>query len=542
MTSERNPHSAGSETTGRPAETSPPPSPRPDPVLFLWSQAGGLRRVASTLGGILREDPHELDVVWVDLNEALAGHSLVQDLASWAGLQLGSADLAARGWPAVKEALDDRAAKVVVALDPVTAAAVDTWRAEGLVRAPMVGVLDGLRLDPAWARTSVDRLSVADPIQAEEALELGLPAECLVPCGIPVCGGFSAVNPDEKAELRERYDLPVDRPLVLVVTHEVEHDQLTGALFQLSMVGDRATLLFDVARDDEGAELLRRRSKLYGIQARMFGKVEQAPELWAAADVVVSRPHKYVEQRALALRLPMVHLLPDTEAQRETSRIYADRGIGRAVSNMATLAAELEMQISPTTLSSSRQTMGEISKRSAAKEVARLVAQVAAQAEQILKEQYHRKSRPAPSPASASASAEAPPAGKQGPLEFIGVDPDSEAGREWEKETLEDLAVVELETSRQVAEHQEEANRWRKRAALAAKRGEPDLKRAAEDLVERHQEAMHRALADLAHLADRRKELQGEARQGRKIERSFRKMEVEDALAALKKKIEREES
>jgi UDP-N-acetylglucosamine:LPS N-acetylglucosamine transferase len=518
------------------------PATRPDPVLFLWSQADGLRRIASTLGGILGEDPHELDVVWVDLNEALAGHSLVQDLASWAGLRLGSADLAARGWPAVKEALADRAAKVVVALDPVTAAAVDAWRAEGLVRAPLVGVLDGLRLDPAWARTSVDRLSVADPVQAEEALELGLPAECLVPCGIPVCGGFSSINPDDKAALRERYGLPVDRPLVLMVTHEVEHDQLTGALFQLSMVGDRATLLFDVARDDGGAELLRRRSKLYGLQARMFGKVEQAPELWAAADVVVARPHKYVEQRALALRLPMVHLLPDTEAQRETARIYADRGIGRAVGNMATLAAELETQISPATLSASRQIMGEISKRSAAKEVARMVAQVAAQAEQILEEQYHRKPRHTPASAPSGAPAAAPPPEQQGPLEFIGIDPDSEAGREWEQETLEDMAVVELETNRQVSEHQQEADRWRRRAVLAAERGEPELKRAAEDLVERHVEAMHRALADLAHVAERRKELQGEARQGRKIERSFRKMEVEDALAALKKKIEREES
>ncbi len=102
--------------------------------------------------------------------------------------------------------------------------------------------------------------------------------------------------------------------------------------------------------------------------------------------------------------------------------------------------------------------------------------------------------------------------------------------------------MVELETNRQVSEHQQEADRWRRRAVLAAERGEPELKRAAEDLVERHVEAMHRALADLAHVAERRKELQGEARQGRKIERSFRKMEVEDALAALKKKIEREES
>jgi UDP-N-acetylglucosamine:LPS N-acetylglucosamine transferase len=537
MTSERNDRDPTSPGTVR----------DPTTVLILWSTAThGFRGTASTLGGMLQEEPHGLEVVRVDLNEALSGHSLVQSLASWSGLHLGATDLATRGWPVVEEALGSRRPRVVVAMDPTTAAAVDAWRGEGRIRAPVVGVVLGLRLDPAWARTAVDRLSVADEVQAREALELGLPAECLVPSGIPVCGGFSSVSPDEKEALRRRFDLPTDRPLVLVITHGVEHDQLTGALFQLSMVGERASLLFDVARDDEGAELLRRRAKLYGLQARMFGKVDEAGELWATADVVVSRTHTYVEQRALAMRMPMVHLLPRGDFERETARIWAERGVGRAVDHMATLAAELEMQLAPTAMSESRQTIGEISRRGAAGEVARLIAQVSAQAEQILGEQYHRRVPPPRPQAAPSDEDEEPAEPRRGPLEVIGVDADASSGSGEPPaftftETLEDLAVAEAETNRQMAEHQREADRWRRRALLAGERGEPTLKEAAEALVERHLEGMHKALAELAHLAERRRELEGKARSKRKMERSFRKMEVDDALAALKKKIEQEE-
>ena len=66
----------------------------------------------------------------------------------------------------------------------------------------------------------------------------------------------------------------------------------------------------------------------------MFGKVDEAGPLWAAADLVVAKPLVYVEQRAIALRLPYVHLLPSDEHERETARIYVDRGIGRSVDHV----------------------------------------------------------------------------------------------------------------------------------------------------------------------------------------------------------------
>lgn len=515
-------------------------SPDKGVTLVTWALPDhGTKSVAFALAGTLSEEPHHLTIVEANLPEALTGQSLLQTLASWSGMRIETTAVALRGWPVVEEALGGREVRVVVAMDPVVAGAVDTWRGKGHLHAPLVGVISGLRVDPAWAKTSVDRLSVADEHQAEQALELGLPAECVVPCGIPVCGGFSSVSPDEKQELRRRFDLPEQAPVVLVVTEGLDHDELTGALFQLSMVGDRASLLFDVARDDESASLLRRRASLYGVQARMFGKVEQAGQLWAAADVVVSRSHLYVEQRVVALRLPLIHLLPDGETGRETARIYVERGIGRSVTHLATLAAEVELQLQPDVLQRCRQVIGEISRRSACREVARMVAQVWAEAPRILEERYRRSRHEGAEQGPDEAQDKTPPA-KESPLEVIGVASLSEgsAGIGFELSSMEDLEAAEIVANQQVTEHHQEVERWSHRADLARNKGDLELQREAEQQQARARDAMHKALAELARLAEKRKTAEAEAH-GR-LERTFRKMEVEDALDALKRKIERE--
>lgn len=517
--------------------TSPPPS-KPT-ALLLWSDAEhGVRSSGRRLAELLRGEPHGLAVVEVDLAEEITSPPLLRQVASLVDQRLETRVVAGLGWPVVQQRLAGAAPEVVVTLDPVAAEAVDAWRAKGQLRAPLVGVVPGLDLDPTWAATAVDRLSVVDQTQGEAALALGLPEECVVPCGVPVCSGFTAVSPDDRAAFKARHGLAEDRPAVLVVTDGLSEDQLTGALFQLGMVAERATLVFDVARDEGAADLLRRRAELYGVQARMFGKVDQAAELWAACDVLVSRPLLYLEQRAVTLRLPLLALLPRGDAQRRRSRAYEERGVGAEVHNMATLAAQLDMLLAPGALSRAAEALGRTSRRSAGEQIARLVAQVRADADAILAEARARAQEQAAAARPASGSPAAEPAPPRGPLEIIGV-PKPEPAEEGPEvaRTRADLEAAEAQAGRQVTEHQQEMERWTHRAELAEERGDEELSRTARAMVERHQRSMHRALAELARLAEKRERLpRGEA-QRRQVERSFQQMELDEALAELKKKM-----
>lgn len=503
-------------------------------VVVVWATPRrGASSVGRTLAGHLRIRPHELDVVELDLPEELTGQSLVRALTSWTGIQVESTVLASRGWTLLEQRLAGRRPRAVVALDPAAAAAVDSWRRDGKIVAPLIGVSMGLRLEPGWGRTAVDRLAVVDQRQGKTALALGLPPECIVPAGVPVCGGFSSVSPDDKRALRRKFKLPEEGRVLLVVTDGLEAE-LTGVLFQLGLVVDGAgqadpakacTLMFDVARDEGSADLLRRRAGVYGVEARMFGKVEEAGELWAAADLVLARPHLYVEQRAIALRLPFVHLLPEGEVEEETARVYVEREVGRVVTNVSTLAAEVEMQLAG--LEEARVRLGQISRRAAAGDVARLIAQVTANADQVLQE--IRKAAPGPT------SAEPPSNAKPGsPLEVIGAPGPSTSPADSET-LLADLDAAAAEANRQVSEHQAKVELWNRRAALASDKGAPDLEAEARRLAGEHLAAMHRALAELGRVAERRKALKTEGEN--RVEREFQKLEVEDALTELKRKM-----
>ena len=525
-----------------PDTSAPPPSvasERRTVALLIWSSSeNGLLSTGRVLADTLAADPHRLDTVTVDLPRDMAARSLVKQVAGLVDTRLETAVVTSLGWKVVQSALSGKRPDVVVALDPVAAAAVDAWRGKGLLRAPLVGVVPGLTIEPAWAATAVDRLSVADEVQGEEALELGLPEECPVPCGVPVCSGFSSVQPDDKAPLRARFHLPKDRQTLLVVTDGFGDDEITGALFQLSMLSDRVTLLFDVARDDDAADLLRRRASIYGVQARMFGKVDEAGMLWGACDAVLARPHLYVEQRAVALRLPVVAFMPNDQMAQARAALVERRGVGVQVHNLATLAAQIDTVLQPDRLKKATQTLAAVSRRNALPQMARLCAQVAADAEAILAEAKQRQAKPS----TPKADPNGPRVVKDGPLEVIGgpTPVEEPADPETPTRTLADVEAAETEAGRQVLQHQQEADRWAHRAQLARERGDRELEQEAEATVNKHQRAMHRALAELARLAEQRQALEGaperKARR-RKLERTFKKMELDDALDDLKRKM-----
>ena len=349
------------------------PDTRPVALLLRASAERGVRGTRGALTKVLRVDPHTMNVLEVDLPGARPDRS-VAGRASDTPL-LSRVQRAAGGWPEVTRRLDERTPRVVVAVDPVSAAAAALWRETGKLSAPLVGVTCGLRLGEAWTAAQLDRLSVADEIMARASHGHGVSAERLVPCGVPVCGGFSTPSPDEKREYRQRYGLAPDRPLVLLVTDGLEPwiDDIVTALAEVT---DRADLLVDVEFDDETARRVKDRAARQDAPVRLFGKVDEAGELWAASTVVVARPHLYIEQRVLNMRLPLVCLAPQDRAEKEVADLYRSRGIGRRVDRPVDLARQLAHLLRPDQLTGAQHAMLGISSRAAAKKVARMVAQV----------------------------------------------------------------------------------------------------------------------------------------------------------------------
>lgn len=306
------------------------------------------------------------------------GGSVLRSVAALGGAKLEAA-LLAELEPSTAGAPDPGA---IVAMDVNAALVVGHWLKKRSISAPIVGIVGGLALDPAWLETPVDRLVVLDEIQGTEAVDLGFTAEAVAPIGLPICERYAELGAADRRQLRQSLGLAVDTPTCLVVCDEIE-EHLSAILFQLSLVNGPIQPLFDVDRDDRAAKLLRERATVYGVKAHLFGHVEEAGQLWAAADFVVGQPRLGVEQRSLTLRQPLLALAPDGARQRARAAAHCRRRWGALAPSTAVLAVELEAVRDGLVADEGRFSIP--SGIAATKRIARFIQQVAAEGSQGVK-------------------------------------------------------------------------------------------------------------------------------------------------------------
>jgi hypothetical protein len=415
----------------------------------------------------------------------------------------------------------------VVALDVVAAQALLEWRRAGKFAAPVLGV--ELHLEPAaWAGVEVDMLAVADDVAAEQARREGFPESRIAQTGLPVALEIAAAAHEDRAALRTRFGLSEDRPVVLVDARALEQAAVTALLLQLAAVTARVHLLFDVGADPETAALLRRHAAVHGLRARMFGDVPEAPLYWRAADLCVIAAEPEPLGRCLALGVPpVVVAAPDTADVLALNREVDGRG-GIFVSGSARLGASIELAVREDRLGRARAQAATRARPDGADEIAALALRLAAE-------------RPA-----VAAAGAAPDRRAAGVLEDLGGAEEPRAQTPQQAQARQQaLAAAAEQAQRRLEESRKELARWERRQQLAQERGDATLLQAAQAEAESYRRAVSATQAELDRLAEERQDLEAVAAgrapgrpravpRAAALEADFRKLEIEEELAALK--------
>jgi hypothetical protein len=470
----------------------------------------------------------------VDLRAALGPAPLrrVADLLGRVSGRTLSGALAAVGGSRFGAEIAAAPPDVVVALDPIAAAAALEWRRGGRIGAPVLGVC--LDLEPAaWHGVDVDRLAVADDLSAAEATGRAA-GERVVVTGVPVAPEIGAAALEERAALRARFGFSAARRLVLLDARFLDHAELTAALLQVGLVASRTDVLFDAGDDAATAALLRAAAPVHALKARMFGDVPEAPLYWRAADLSVIGPAREPLARALALGVVPVMLVSEADVDAvAVGRAVEARG-GLTAPGVHRLGATLELGLSEERLARARAALGPRIHPDAAGAVASLALRLAAE-------------RPAPVAPTVTRPNSVAAAGG---LEEIGLG--ASAGRpptaEEARARLAALEVAIGQAQRRLEESQREMERWVKRARLSASRGEAILDEAARSEADSHRRGADLARAELGRLSDekvglaaitsgRQARAAGEVPEAADREADYRRMEIEDELAALKNKL-----
>lgn len=200
-----------------------------------------------------------------------------------------------------------------------------TWlKARGRTEIPFAGVMTDYTCIPFWEETRCDLYITPHPDLTDGIVRRGIPAEKIVPLGIPVSPTLSDEQPG-----REVLGLQKDGPLVAMLSGSMGHGDL-GAIVD--------ALLRDGGPDLQIAVIAGRNEKLkqelesrYASAPRVFIKgFENMPPWLQNSDVLITKPGGLTITEAAAVRVPLVlaNAIPGCETANQ--EFFVSRGMAAA--------------------------------------------------------------------------------------------------------------------------------------------------------------------------------------------------------------------
>ncbi len=223
--------------------------------------------------------------------------------------------------------------------------------------------------DLAWGGdlADADRVVVAHERLVVEAIRRGAPRGRVDVAGPVAPLGFEV--PADRGKLREEL---IDGPaggVVLVSAAVLEEHGVQAVMVQLALVQEGTTFLFDVGRDAEAAETIRRLAPVHDLRAWLFAEEPGCERYWQLADVVVGRSRGYEVNRALAVGAPLV-LLPPGRSDALAARTLEALGVGSDAEVFATLAVAIDRALEADNLEDARRDIATLDIPGAASRIA----------------------------------------------------------------------------------------------------------------------------------------------------------------------------
>lgn len=205
---------------------------------------------------------------------------------------------------AVAAYLRDQQPDVVVSVHPLMNHLGLQWCKAADLHVPFITVVtDMVSLHSSWICPGVDRCLVPTEKARDLALALGMPAEKLEVHGQPVGLKFRHISGD-KHKNRQRLGIDPDRPAILIVGGGEGSGRIDRIARGIAKTVPAGQMLVVTGRNQR----LRARmeTESWAIPTRIYGFVDNMPELMGAADLLVTKAGPGTISEAFITGLPLV--------------------------------------------------------------------------------------------------------------------------------------------------------------------------------------------------------------------------------------------
>ncbi|MBI4003618.1 MAG: glycosyltransferase [Candidatus Omnitrophica bacterium] len=213
--------------------------------------------------------------------------------------------------------LKEESFDVVVATHFLPADLFGAGKRAGWLTARVVVVVTDLHPHRFWLAPEADLFVVGTPDVAVECHQRGIAPQRVRVIGIPIAKGFHL--PVDRSEVLRRFHLDPQRRTVLVTSGGMTvgpFEPVVEAILRLEDAAPgRIQLLVVCGENRAAAHRLERRVRDGKMPARVFGFVDNMPELMGASDLVVAKAGGLTVMETLSEGLPLIlyHAIPGQE-------------------------------------------------------------------------------------------------------------------------------------------------------------------------------------------------------------------------------------
>ncbi len=206
---------------------------------------------------------------------------------------------------------------------------------------PVIGVVTDFVVHPFWIYPTIDAYAVATSEMAETLAARGIAPDRITVSGIPVDPRF-ADRRISRGALRERLDLPRERPVVLAMVGGTGLGAMDTMIAGVERAASRPLLVAIAGKNQRLRAKIAARALRSPIAIRALGFVDNIHEYMRAADVLVTKPGGLSSSEALAAEVPMV-LVEPLPGQEERNLTYlVENDAARPARGAAAIAATLD--------------------------------------------------------------------------------------------------------------------------------------------------------------------------------------------------------
>ena len=205
----------------------------------------------------------------------------------------------------LKDYVTEFAPDVIVGTHSYACMLMTYLREKEIVNCPLLGIVTDFTVHPFWESTDIDYYVTADALLENQMRRKGIPAEKLLPFGIPIREGFSKKIP--KSDARSMLGIE-DKTTFLIMMGSMGFGNISKELRAIDTIDENFQILCVCGNNSKmKAEI---EEQTWNKKVITFGFVDNVDVMMDAADLIVTKPGGLTTSEFLAKNLPAVIMNP----------------------------------------------------------------------------------------------------------------------------------------------------------------------------------------------------------------------------------------